>query len=133
MRAIDRELRVKITEMINKKIKAMQAGESSGDDFLGILLESNMNEIKLQGSKTAGLTIEQIINECKVFYWAGQDTSSTLMLWSLVLLSKHPEWQERAREEILQVFGDKDPYYDGLSHLKIVSFLILIPSGSQSY
>ena len=111
----------------------MQAGESSGDDFLGILLESNMNEIKLQGSKTAGLTIEQIINECKVFYWAGQDTSSTLMLWSLVLLSKHPEWQERAWEEILQVFGDKDPYYDGLSHLKIVSFLILIPSGSQSY
>ena len=105
----------------------MQAGESGGADFVGLLLESNLNEIKLQGNqKSAGLSIEDIYAVCKLFYWAGQDTSSTLVLWTLVLLSKHTEWQDRAREEVLQVFGDKMPDYDGINHLKIVS----LPSSS---
>ena len=41
MRALDRELRVKITDIINRKLKAMQVGESGGADFVGFLLESN--------------------------------------------------------------------------------------------
>ncbi|XP_027077077.1 secologanin synthase-like [Coffea eugenioides] len=125
MRALDRELRVKITDIINRKLQAMQAGESGGADFVGLLLESNLNEIKLQGNqKSAGLSIEDIYAVCKLFYWAGQDTSSTLVLWTLVLLSKHTEWQDRAREEVLQVFGDKMPDYDGINHLKIVSMIL---------
>ena len=105
----------------------MQAGEYDGADCVGVLEESNRNEIKLKASqKRAGLSIEDIYAVCKLFYWAGQDTSSALVLWTLVLLSKHTEWQDRAREEVLQVFGDKMPDYDGINHLKIVS----LPSSS---
>ncbi|KAL3508818.1 hypothetical protein ACH5RR_028219 [Cinchona calisaya] len=125
MRAIDREVRVRITEIINKKMRAVKAGEATGDDFLGILLECNLNEIKEQGNnKSAGMSIEEIIGECKLFYFAGQDTTSTLIVWTMVLLSRFPEWQQHAREEVLQVFGDRKPDYDGISRLKIVTMIL---------
>ena len=37
------------------------------------------------------------------------------------MLSQHQDWQARAREEVKQVFGDKEPDTEGLNHLKIVS------------
>nr|AGX93060.1 7-deoxyloganic acid 7-hydroxylase-like protein [Tabernaemontana elegans] len=125
MRAIDKEVRVRIKEIIDNKMKILKAGKTAGDDFLGILLECNLNEIREQGNnKNAGMTIEQIIGECKLFYFAGQDTTSTLLVWTMVLLSRFPEWQNRAREEVLQVFGNKTPDYDGISHLKTVTMIL---------
>ena len=113
---------IALRSIINKRLKAMEAGERIQDDLLGILLQSNSEEIKANKNMKSGLSVDDIIEECKLFYLAGQETTSTLLVWTMILLSQHTEWQERAREEVLQTFGNRTPDIDGLNHLKIVSF-----------
>ena len=119
MREIDREIRKILLEIITKREKAIKDGKTNNDDLLGLLLESNMNESK--GNAKLGLSTEDVIEECKLFYFAGMETTSVLLTWTLIVLSMHPEWQERAREEVLNHFGRAKPDFDSLSRLKTVS------------
>ena len=124
MMEISNEVRAALTTIISKRLKAMQAGECFHDDLLGILLESNSAEIKENKNMKYAMTVDDVIEECKLFYFAGQETTSNLLVWTMILLSQHSYWQERAREEVLQAFGSNKPDLDGLNHLKVVSPLI---------
>jgi len=122
MKAIDREIKASLTNIINNRMEALKTGEATKNDLLGILLESNHKEIQEQGNKkNIGMNNEDVIAECKLFYFAGHETTSSLLVWTMVLLSMYPDWQTRAREEVLQVFSNRKPDFDGLNHLKIVS------------
>uniref|UniRef100_A0A453SUM1 Secologanin synthase n=1 Tax=Aegilops tauschii subsp. strangulata TaxID=200361 RepID=A0A453SUM1_AEGTS len=122
MRAIDREIRMILRGIIGKKERAIKNNEASSDDLLGLLLESNMQQAN--GKANLGMSIEDIIEECKLFYFAGMETTSVLLTWTLIVLSMHPEWQEQAREEVLHHFGRTRPDFENLSRLKIVTMIL---------
>ncbi|KAK4484644.1 hypothetical protein RD792_007233 [Penstemon davidsonii] len=124
MKSISDELQSLLKGVINQREKAMERGEAVNDDLLGILMESNIREIQQHGTKNMGMSIEEVIEECKLFYFAGSETTSSLLLWTMVMLSKHQEWQTRAREEVLQFFGKNEPTFDGLNRLKIVTMIL---------
>ncbi|KAK6138710.1 hypothetical protein DH2020_027547 [Rehmannia glutinosa] len=46
--------------------------------------------------------IDDIIGQCKIFFYAGYETNSNLLTWTMVMLSAHQDWQARAREEAVQ-------------------------------
>ncbi|KAI3696099.1 hypothetical protein L1987_79108 [Smallanthus sonchifolius] len=123
MKEIENEVRGSIKSIINKRVIAMKAGEASHDDLLGILLDSNYNEIKEHENNSLGLSIDEIIEECKLFYFAGQETTGNMLGWTMILLGLHSEWQTYAREEVLHVFRDKTLDTDGLRHLKVMDMI----------
>ncbi|KAK1401744.1 Cytochrome P450, family 72, subfamily A, polypeptide 15 [Heracleum sosnowskyi] len=123
MKEIDKQVRSVLKGVIDKKTKAMKSGIGCTDDLLGILLEANYKEVK-HGNKDVGMSIEDVIDECKVFYFAGQETTSVLLVWTMILLSKHPNWQNRAREEVNQVIGNDKVNVDHLNRLKVVTMIL---------
>lgn len=123
MKHIRKEVESLVLGIINKRMKAIEAKEAfSSNDLLGILLESNLKEIHHHGDKF-GMSIKDVIEECKLFYIAGQETTSSLLVWTMILLSKHLDWQARAREEVLQLFGSEKPSFERLNNLKIITMI----------
>ncbi|XP_019193505.1 PREDICTED: cytochrome P450 CYP72A219-like [Ipomoea nil] len=124
MNGIDKEINTVLKRIIEKRIGAMKEGEEASNNLLDMLLESNFKEMKHHGNQEFGMSIEDIISECKLFYLAGQETTSDLLVWTMILLSRNQEWQELAREEVMHVFGDDKPDFDGLNRLKIVTMIL---------
>ncbi|KAD3641965.1 hypothetical protein E3N88_31189 [Mikania micrantha] len=114
------ELQCELQKLIVQVLQSMYIpGSRSKGDLLGILLDSN-DKVKLQGYTTFGLSIDEVIEECKLFYIGGQETTASLLVWTMILLGQHTNWQDRARDEVSKVFGDRKPDIDGLSHLKLL-------------
>ncbi|CAK7352484.1 unnamed protein product, partial [Dovyalis caffra] len=121
-RKLNKEITSMMRDLIERKEYEMRIGQSNVDDLLGMLLQSNeQNNIteNASGAKRDGLSTEEVIEECKQFYLAGQETTSSLLTWAMKVLAMHSEWQEKAREEVLQVCGQKEPNFEALTHLKI--------------
>ncbi|PPD93131.1 hypothetical protein GOBAR_DD09921 [Gossypium barbadense] len=124
MEHINREVGFLLRRIIEKREKFIRAGDHK-DDLLGLLLKSNLNEVEVNKNSDAGMSMADVMEECKLFYFAGQETTANLLTWTMIVLSMHNEWQERAREEVLQVFGNNKPDYDDLNRLKIVNMILL--------
>ncbi|RWR89089.1 Cytochrome P450 72A15 [Cinnamomum micranthum f. kanehirae] len=101
---INIEVESMVTEMIQKRKKAMEMGDAAEDDMLTVMVEAYLKESQQSGdSKSLGLTFEEVLEECKLFFFAGHETTSVLLTFTMIVLSMHPDWQEKAREEVLQV------------------------------
>ncbi|OQU75614.1 hypothetical protein SORBI_3K043800, partial [Sorghum bicolor] len=120
MKRIAAEIEGILRGMIATRESSLRAGKETSDDLLGLLLEGS-------GGGGGGMSTDDIIGECKLFYFAGMGTTAVLLTWTMVVLAMHQEWQDRAREEVLRVFGGacrSVPDYDGLSRLKIVTMVL---------
>ncbi|KAL9273978.1 Cytochrome P450 72A397-like protein [Drosera capensis] len=127
MNQLNTEIQSLLKGIIYKRKNEIKAGKPAKVDLLGILLGSTFQE-QLNNEENrkqhVGVTVNEVIDECKLFYFAGQETTSVLLSWTLILLAKHQGWQQRAREEVFATFGKSKPTFDGLNHLKIVTMIL---------
>ena len=75
--------------------------QSSNYDMLDLLMMSRDEE----GN---GLTEEEIIDELNTFVFAGHDTTGSTSSFLFYLLAKHPELQQKCRDEVTSVMGDRN-------------------------
>ncbi|KAB2600632.1 cytochrome P450 CYP749A22-like [Pyrus ussuriensis x Pyrus communis] len=105
-----------ITEIVRKREKTAMTGEADGfgSDYLGILLKAHHDANEKQR-----ISVDDLVDECKTFYFAGRETTNSLLAWTVFLLALHTDWQEDARKKVLELFGnDETPGSDGLNKLK---------------
>ncbi|KAI4347558.1 hypothetical protein L6164_008363 [Bauhinia variegata] len=88
---IDRLLFSVITE------RKKAAKSQSQTDLLGLLLKENDQQ---------KLTVRELVDECKTFFFGGHETTALALTWTLLLLATHEDWQNQLRDEIRQVLGD---------------------------
>ncbi|KAK6133964.1 hypothetical protein DH2020_032285 [Rehmannia glutinosa] len=62
----------------------------------------------------ARITVDDIVDECKVFYMAGHETTSGVFGVDRGSLSVYTEWQEKAREELTMVINEALRLYDAV-------------------
>jgi cytochrome P450 len=100
-----------------------KTGSPYGDDLLGRMLAAASDG---GDEDVLDFNLASVFNNCKLFIFAGQDTVAISILYTMMLLARYPEWQDRARQEVLNVVGNDDNFDTGKLHeLKIVSHTMI--------
>lgn len=122
-------LETKLKSLLTRIIQPRLASGEHGNDLLGVMLDS-CTETKQGGKQQQvdrlrlSLSMEEIIHECKLFFFAGHENTALLLTWSVYLLSIYPEWQERLRKEVLREFGRDAPNPNALNRLKEMTMVL---------
>lgn len=108
-------LEARISDLIMEKVRERERDGELGCDYLGQLIR-----ISHESDVEKRITTQQLVDEVEAIYGAGNRTTTSLLGWCVVLLATHPEWQDRAREEVKETFGGNTPDSGGIARLKIV-------------
>lgn len=119
---LERRLRNTLMSIIQGRLESKES--SYGNDLLGLMMESCRPDTR-QKQEGEILSMNEIIDECKTFFFGGQETTSHLLTWTVFLLCTNQEWQERLREEVFRECGTETPNADMLSKLKLVTMVLL--------
>ncbi|KAK6251980.1 hypothetical protein QUC31_013700 [Theobroma cacao] len=110
-----------VMEVVKKREEKVVNGEANsfGTDFLGLLVNAYHD-----ADKKNRLSVQDLVDECKTFYFAGQETTNSALAWTVLLLAINPDWQEKARREVIEVFGNQNPHSEGIGRLKTMTMII---------
>jgi len=103
--------------MMKKREEEATSGQLDGygNDFFGLLLKAYHDP-----DNSKKISVDDLIDECKTIYVAGQETTTSLLSWTVLLLAIFPDWQDKVRKEVLELIGQQNPSPDSMTKLKIV-------------
>ena len=83
------------------------------DDVLGMLVQARDKEGNALGD-------EQLIAHTNILLVAGHETSTSMSAWLLYLLSQHPDYLRRVRDEQAALVGDETPSLETIQRMKVL-------------
>lgn len=115
---LDREVRKSLVKLIeSRELEGRRNEGEYAKDLLGMMIEAS--------EWCPEMTKEDIMEECKGFFFAGKHSTSNMLTWTTLLLAMHPRWQLLARDELYRVCGSRDvPTRDDLVKLKTVMLML---------
>ena len=92
-----RSIRQALENVLDERVEQLKLGGEAPQDMLGIMLDGLATHCPK----------EDIIREMFTLLEAGQETTAALLASLLMELGRHPEYEEKVREEVQNVIGDK--------------------------
>ncbi|XP_060176325.1 cytochrome P450 714C2-like [Lycium barbarum] len=113
--ALEKEINTLILNIVKERTKPR-----SEKDLLQMILEGAT--IKSKPSQNAIDSF--IVDNCKNIYLAGYETTAVAATWCLMLLAANPIWQQRVRDEVLQICKGQVPDADMIRQMKQLTMVI---------
>ncbi|MFB6361705.1 MAG: cytochrome P450 [Halobacteriales archaeon] len=88
-------------DMVEALIDERRAAPEAGDDLLTLLLTA--------GEDDRGLSRTEVVDNVVTFLFAGHETTSLALTYTLFLLARHPEAQRKLRDEVDTVLDGDAP------------------------
>lgn len=104
--------------IIKRTIKKRMEGQESADDLLQMLLDARYEDTG------EGMTEQQLLDESKIIFVAGHETSANALAWMWYLLAQHPQVVAKLKQEIDQVLEERRPTFTDLPQLTYTSQVI---------
>lgn len=80
-------------ESIMMLIKKNGLARENSNNLLSLLLSSCNNK----ENQEEGLGVEEVVDECQTFYFAGKETTANLLTWALLLLAQHQRMANQSK------------------------------------
>ena len=92
--------------------------EGLGNDLLSMLMSAKDEE---SGEM---MTDEQLRDEVLITFFAGHETTASMLTWLYYFLSQHPTYEQLLHDELATVLAGKNPTLEDLSSLKYTRMLM---------
>lgn len=103
-----------IKEIIEERVKS----NSKQNDLLDMLLETRYED------SGEGMSTQQLIDEIKILFIAGHETSANAMTFTLHLLGNYPEVQQKVFEELIEIQTQTDDIVEQLQKMTYTNAVI---------
>ncbi|MBN9167481.1 MAG: hypothetical protein BGO98_23235 [Myxococcales bacterium 68-20] len=106
------------------------ANEGYGSDLLAMLMEAvdeggEAADVRA-GASGAGerMSDQQLRDEIITMVLAGHETTANLLSWTFSLLARHPDIEQRVRDEAMRVLGDREPALEDIRSLEYTRLVL---------
>ncbi|WP_433780052.1 cytochrome P450 [Flavobacterium anhuiense] len=105
-------------EIIRGIIKERVASQNEVNDLLNMLLETRYEDTG------EGMSVEQLIDEIKILFIAGHETTANALTFTLQLLGSHLDVQQKVFEEILKVESESEDVVEQLQKMTYINAVL---------
>lgn len=112
-----RQINTSLKKIIEARRKRMT--EELKPDLLSLLLNAKHDQ------EDRLLNNDEILDEFKTLVLTGHETTGCTLTWLFYLLAEHPDWQEKAYQELKTVLEDRSPTLEDLSQLPLLNAIFL--------
>ncbi|WP_264519756.1 cytochrome P450 [Flavobacterium sp. N1994] len=112
------QLALESDAIINEIIASRQHSNQQHNDLLDMLLETRYEDTG------EGMATQQLIDEIKILFIAGHETTANALTFTLHLLANHPEVQQKIHEELIAIDAETNDVVEQLQKMTYTNAVI---------
>jgi len=100
-----------LNELVKARKEDVENGNAGLGDLLSALVKSNYES---QRADKGGpiITEQEVQGNCFTFLFAGHESSSNILQYTIMMLALRPKLQVQLQDEIDRILGDREPDYE---------------------